>query len=165
MSIARPDDDPFDAWLASRGPARPRARVTAAFRALVVGWLAGSAVTWLVEASTGGRAGWGDTLLFDLFIGLFAGGGWLLSVLPFALFASHDSWLFRPVTAPLVGAACGVALLLLEIWVFFDDPPWRMVRGGVDSGAVYLLTVGAVVGAVLWSTYTGWAERRRERAR
>lgn len=154
-------DDPFEQWLTGRGPAPPRTRVSLAFGALLVGWLAGSAVTWLVEASSRGRPAVGDTLLFDLLIGLFAAGAWVVSVLPLALFGNHDSWFFRPVTAPVVGAVCGVALLLLEIWIFFGDPPSRALRGGVASGAGYLSTVGAVVGAVAWTAYTAWMHRKR----
>ncbi len=155
--------DPFETWLAGRGPAPARVRVALAFGALLLGWLAGSAMSWWIEGLTAGGSGWADVLAFDVIIGLFALGAWLVSVLPLALFGNHDRWFFRPVAAPAVGAVCGVVLLLLEIWIFFGDPPWQIVRGGMDSGAVYLMTVAGVLGGVLWLAYTSWMHHRRRR--
>lgn len=157
----RPAVDPFEEWLADRGPVRPPLRVAVAFGALLVGWIAGCVVVLGVEGFLVAGSDLDDVLGFALLIGAFAGGAWLVSVLPLALFGNHDGWFFRPAYAPLVGAACGVALLLLEIWVFFGDPPWGVVRGRIDFGAVYLLVVAAVVGGALWTSYTAWMRRRR----
>ena len=157
----RPAVDPFEEWLAARGPVRPPLRVAVALGALLVGWIAGCVLVAGVEGLLVAGSDLDDVLGFALLIGAFAGGAWLVSVLPLALFGNHEGRFFRPASAPLVGAGCGTALLLLELWVFFGDPPWAVFRGGIDFGAAYLLTVAAVVGAALWTAYTLWMHRRR----
>ncbi len=110
-------------------PPRPT-RAALAFGALWVGWICGSLVTWGVELMVSGPTRWGDILLFDAIIGGFAAGAWAVSVLPLALFGTQRGWFFHVVPAPLIGAVCGVALLVLEYWIFFDVSPGDLVEGG-----------------------------------
>lgn len=131
----------------------------AALGAALGGWLVGAAVviafeTLLVAGPVNSEA----DLFFILFLGLFAGLGWAVSVLPLAMFGNHEHWFFSPRAAPLVGAACGVLLLALELRVFFGEAPWPFRGGAVDPQAVYPLTVAGIVGATTWSLYT-WLVR------
>ena len=139
-------------------PALPpaRVRVTLALASGLLGWLLASAASFAFDRFLvqGGGSATGDMLVFVLLIGAFVAGAWTVSVLPLVLFGDHRSWIFRPLVAPLVGASCGVLLLVLENWAFFDFPPWQLIDGGLDFGEVYLLTLAAVVGAATWTAYT-----------
>lgn len=109
-----------------------------------------------------GPTRWGDILLFDAVIGGFAAGAWAVSVLPLALFGTQRGWFFHVVPAPVIGAVCGVALLVLEYWIFFDVSPADLRAGGTSFQDGYLMVVAAVIGAVTWWTYT-WRLRRSSR--
>jgi hypothetical protein len=148
-------------------PALPSApvRVTIAFVSGVLGWLLASAAAFAFDRFMiqGGGSAAGDMLLFVLLIGLSAGGAWIVSVLPLVVFGDHGSWLFRPMTAPLVGGSCGVLLLALENWIFFDFSPRQLVDGGLDVSEAYLFALAAIVGAGTWTAYNT-VIRRLERS-
>lgn len=139
----------------------------AALVAALGGWLLGAAVVIAFDTLlVVGPANPDANLFFILFLGLFAGLGWVVSVLPLAMFGNHEHWFFNPRTAPLVGAACGVLLLGVELRVFFGEAPWPFQGGAVDPQAAYPLTVAGIVGASMWSLYTGlvrwWRNDERE---
>lgn len=138
-------------------------RVAVAFASLVLGWLAATIAVFAFERLLvqGGGSSTGDILVFVLFIGFCAGGAWVVSVLPLVLFVDHRRAPFRPVAAPAIGAGCGVVLLAVESWLFFDTPPWEVPADGIDFSEAYLFGLAAVVGAVTWTAYTMWAARRR----
>lgn len=152
---------------AGKAPALPPAhvRVTVAFASGVLGWLLAGAASFAFDRFLvqGGGSATGDMLVFVLLIGAFVAGAWTVSVLPLVLFGDHGSWIFRPLVAPLVGASCGVLLLVLENWVFFDFPPWQLIAGGLDFSEAYLLALAGVVGAVTWTIYTVAAQRASRR--
>lgn len=166
-------DPPETATTTGRDPAgrtlpATHARVAIALGSCVVGWLCAGVVAFAFEhfLVQGGSAGSGDMFVFVLLIGLFAGGAWTVSVLPLVIFGDHGTWIFRPWTAPVVGASCGVFLLVLASWIVFGTSPWELVEGGLDFGETYLLALAGVIGAVTWVTYTvavQLAGRRLER--
>lgn len=149
---------------ARSGPRRDsvRRRVAWAGVAFLAGWVASGAVwvlftrPWVPTPTLG--PGWSDAMAILLFEAGFAAIGWFLVVLPLVRFGDHDGWLFRPRLAPLIGAVCGVAILLAEFWAFFGLPPWESLAGTGDDGVRLLAGLAAVFGGVLWSTYT-WATR------
>jgi hypothetical protein len=138
-------------------------RVAAAFGSVVLGWIAAIFAVFAFERLLvqGGGSSTGDLLVFVLFIGFYAGAAWVVSVLPLVLFVDHRRWIFRPMAAPAVGAGCGMVLLALEQWLFFDTPPWEVPADGIDFSEAYLFALAAVVGAVTWTAYAVWAGRRR----
>jgi hypothetical protein len=87
------------------------------------------------------------------FVGGFAAIGWFLVVLPLVRFGDHDGWFFHPRASPLVGASCGVGILLTEYGVFFRLPPWEIL-GDLTDPSASLVVLAGVFGAVLWWTYT-----------
>jgi hypothetical protein len=141
-------------------PLSRRFRVLTAFVSLLAGWLvAGSAALGFEGLAVDGRVVSADMLLFVLIIGLFAAVGWAVSVLPLVLLGDHGAWPFEPQLAPLVGALCGCALLLVEMWVFFDSPPWEALTAPFEAGSGYLLILAGITGATTWSVYTRWVRR------
>jgi hypothetical protein len=139
-------------------------RALIALASLLVGWLVGSAVAFGFEGlMVGGRSDSTEMLTFALLIGLFAGGAWAVSVLPIALYAPPRGRFFSPVAAPVIGGVCGVLLLVLQVWIFFDPPPWELVSGGGNAGSVYLLILAGIVGATTWSVYTASIRRSMRR--
>jgi hypothetical protein len=159
---AAPDHDPFGEWLAARGPVPPRERFVAAVVAYVAGWGAGSAVA-IGEQIAWDTIGIGDASFFAALVAFFALLGWSASVVPLALYGNHDGWFFRPRLAPFIGAFSGLVILVLEMWLFFDSPPTRLLGGTVEFGDLYLLSIAAVTGSVTWWVYTAWMSRRARR--
>lgn len=94
-----------------------------------------------------------------LFEAGFAAIGWFLVVLPLIRWGNHRSRFFRPLTAPDVGAACGVGVLLAEYAGFFRLPPWEVLSDLEDPTIGPMVLMAAVFGAVLWWTYTWMASR------
>lgn len=138
-------------------------RALLAFVALVLGWGVGGGIAFAFEGlMVGGRSDLREMSVFVMLMGLFALGGWAVSALPLALFGSQRGLLFAPFAAPAVGGVCGVALLAIEMWIFFDWPPRTLL--GADAGTIYLLTLGGLIGATTWWTYTSslrrWTRRR-----
>ena len=128
--------------------------------------MASAAALGFEGLAVGGGVDSMDMLLFVLLIGLFAGGGWAITVLPLVVLGDHGGWLFDPRFAPVVGAMCGVGLLVLEMWIFFDVAPWDSLTAGFDAGSAYLLILSGIVGATTWSVYTSRVRRQaRPRAR
>ena len=149
-----PDDDPFGDWLAERGPHTPALRVGFSFLALVAGWIAAIATTLALEAGMS-TPRWADVLLFDLIIGAVALAAWAVSVVPLAIYGDHGSAFFRPALAPVIGAVCGVALLLAAVWIM-GTPPARFL-GGDPAATWYFVAPAAVLGGTCWWIYTLWA--------
>jgi len=115
---------------------------------------------WVVTTPALGT-GWDDLGAMALLVGAFAAIGWVAVALPLITLGNHGGWFFRPLTAPLIGAVCGVAILLTEFAFFFDYPPWDMLADRGDVGVVSMVGVAALFGATLWWTYT-LAVRGRE---
>lgn len=106
---------------------------------------------WIPTPTLG--TSWGDTLAILLFEAGFAAIGWFLVVLPIVRFGDHDGWFFRPALAPLIGAACGVAILLAEMAVFFQVPPWAAIDDTGDESLRLFIVLAGVFGGVLWWMY------------
>lgn len=141
-----------------RDPSSPWRRIGVAASSFLVAWLA-TGVVWTLwtrpwVVSPGSGTGWDDTLAFLLLEAGFAAIGWLLVVLPLVRLGNHEGRFFDPRTAPLVGAACGLAILLAEYALFFHLPPWEVLIVTDDQGLAVQLVMAALFGAVLWWTYT-----------
>jgi len=143
--------------MSSRRESRWRRAGWAAFSFLVA-WLV-SGLAWVLFArpwivTPGIGTAWGDAAALLIFVAGFAAIGWVLVVLPLARYGDHDGWFFATRSAPLIGALCGIAILVLECAVFFQLPPWEMFGGSSGESTVVLVALAAVFGAVLWWTYT-----------
>lgn len=134
-----------------------RRRIARAALSFLVAWMITEALwvlwtrPWVTTPGLGPQ--WGDAVAMFLFVGGFAAIGWFLVVVPLVRFGDHDGWFFHPRASPLVGAFCGVGILLTEYGVFFRLPPWEMLW---DPGhqSLSLVVMAGVFGAVLWWTYT-----------
>ncbi len=133
--------DPFD-------DAPSSLRLALSFAATFAGWALGLA--WKVAAQVLGP-GFGYVTDFEAFTfwsGLFAFAAWIAAFVPIALRFELESGIYRPRTAPLFGAVCGLAcaaLCLLPLGALELLGSWpiagqAMVVGGT-SWTIYALAI------------------------